>query len=128
MLQGEDLARDDPCERTPRRREEEDVDADKGDARLLRSDVVHDDGTGRVLARGQGSQHGHEELRDGHSNCTPEQQGPAAEFIDGVQAGEGREHVDHGRNNLDNKGILQSRVLEVLCSWIWSLANRPPRW
>lgn len=116
MLQREDLARDDPGERTPRRRKEEDVNADKCNARLLRSDVVHDDGTGRVLARGQSSQHCHQELGGGHPYGTPEQQGSTAKFINGVQAGEGREHVDHRCDDLDDKGVFQSGVLEVLCS------------
>lgn len=123
MLQGEDLARDDPGQRSPRRRKEEDVDADKGNARLLRSDVVHDDGSGRVLARCQSSQHGDEELGRSHSDGAPEQEGSTAEFIDGVQAGECREHVDHRGDDLDDKGVFQAGVLEVLRSWGSSSVN-----
>lgn len=116
MLQREDLARDNPSKRTPRRRKEEDIDADKCDARLLRSNVVHDDGTGRVLARGQSSKHRYKELGGGHPYGTPKEQRSTAELIDSVQAGESREHVDHRRDDLDNKGIFQSGVFEVLRS------------
>lgn len=123
MLQGKNLASDDPRQRSPRGREEEDVDADKGNARLLRSDVVHDDGSGRVLARRQGPQHGDEELRRSHSDGAPEQEGSTTEFVDGVQAGECRENVDHRGDNLDNEGVFQSGVLEVLSSWGSSLVN-----
>jgi hypothetical protein len=116
MLQWEDLSGDDPSKRAPRRGKEENVDADKGNASLLCSDIVYDDGTGRVLTRGQSSQHRYEELGGGHSYGAPEQQRSTAEFIDGVQAGESREHVDHRRDDLDNKGVFQSRVFEILCS------------
>lgn len=82
---------------------------------------MHDNGASRVLARGQSSKHGDEELRGGHADCAPEQQGSTAELVDGVQAGECREHVDDRSNNLDNEGVFQSRVLEVLSSWGWTL-------
>lgn len=105
VLQREDLSRDNPSKGTPGRRKEEDVDADEGNARFLRGDVVHDDGTGRVLACGQGSQHCYEELGGSHAYGAPEEQGSATEFIDGVQAGNGREDVDYRRNNLDDEWV-----------------------
>lgn len=123
VLQGEDLSGDHPSKWSPGRRKEEDVDADKCNARFLRSDVVHDDGAGRVLACGQGSEHRHEELGGGHAYGAPEQQRSATEFIDGVQAGKGREHVDNGRDDLNDKGVLDSRILEILCSW--EIVNKP---
>lgn len=112
-LEREDLARDDPRERAPRRGEEEDVNTDKGDAGFLGRDVVHDDVAGAVLARRRGAEDGDDELADAHAHGAPEEQGPAPELVNGPEAREGGHDVDARRDHLDREGVGDARVLEV---------------
>jgi len=113
-LERENLACDDPSERTPRGREEEDVDADKRNASLLRSNIVHNDGAIRVLAGGQRAQHGNEELTDSHADSSPEEQGAPANPLHSPQARESRHDVDAGCDHLNSETIFNARVEEVL--------------
>lgn len=115
-LEAEDLTVDNPGERAPGGGEEEDVDADKGDGGLLRGQVVHDNLAGVVLARGQSSQHGDEELRDAHADGTPEKQGATSPAVDGPHTGKSRSDVDGRGDHTDNKTVGEARVLEVLRS------------
>lgn len=114
MLEGENLARHDPGQGTPGRGEKEDVKAHKSDTRFLRGHIVHDDYAIRILAGTQGSAHGHDELTDAHAHSAPEEQGTTAKLVHGPQSGNGGDNVDDRRNHLNDEGILDTRVQEVL--------------
>ena len=113
-LEGEDLAGDDPGAGAPGRGEEEDVDADEGDGGLLGGLVVDDDDAVGVLAGGGGAEDGNEELRDAHADGAPEEDGAAAPFLDGIEAGEGGADVDAVGDQTDGEGVLEAGVLEEL--------------
>lgn len=114
VLEREDLARDDPGERAPGGSEEENVDADKGDASLLGVRVVDDDLALVILARRQGSEHRDEELADGHADGTAKKEKAAAPPVDSPESREGRDDVDDRSNHLDDEGLAETRVLKVL--------------
>lgn len=113
-LEREDLARDHPGDRSPRRGKEKDEDADEGNARLLRGDVMHNDFPRDVLGGGGCAKDGDEKLRDGHADGAPEEERAAPELVDSVQAGERRADVDSAGDHLDHEGVGDARVLEVL--------------
>ncbi len=93
---GEDLADDDPGTGTPGGGEEEDVDADEGDQ-----------GPGGVGIVRKGSSHGtDDELADDHAESTPDEDGAAAEALDGPEGDGGRAHVDDGEDHGDQEGVL----------------------
>lgn len=114
MLQRKDLTGDDPAERTPCGGEKEDVNADKGDRGLLGCNVVDYDVTGAVLACRKGAQHGDNKLADTHANGAPEKEGTAAPFVDGIQAWDGRCHVDRRGDHSDDEGVGDAGVFEEL--------------
>jgi hypothetical protein len=93
---GEDLADDDPGTGTPGRGEEEDVDADECD-----------EGAGGVCIVGKGSSNGtDDELADDHAESTPDEDGAAAETLNGPEGDGGRAHVDNGEDHGDQEGVL----------------------
>ncbi len=114
VLEREDLARDDPRQGAPGGRKEEDVDADKGDGRLLRSNVVHDDVAGAVLARAGRAEHGDDELADAHADGAEEEQRAAAPCVGCVEPGDGGYDVDGRGDEGDGEGVGDARVEEVL--------------
>lgn len=61
-LEREDLASDDPSQGTPCRGEEEDIDTDERDSGFLPSQALDEDGSVGVLACGEGTTHGDDEL------------------------------------------------------------------
>lgn len=115
-LEREDLAGDDPGQRTPGGGKEEDVDTDKGDRGLLCGKVVDDDVSSRILTGRGRAEHGNEELTDAHADGTPEEQGSATELLYSPETGQGGSHVDARRNHGDGEGVLDTRVLKVLGS------------
>lgn len=53
-------------------------------------------------------------MRDAHADGAPEEQWPAAPFVDGVETRKSRRHVDGGGDHLDDEGIGEARILEIL--------------
>lgn len=101
--QGEDLADQDPGTRTPGGGEEEDEDGDEGDLGVDGVDVVGNGvavgiEVGLVEADGD-TDDGDDELADGHAEGTPEEDGAAAEALDGPEGDGGGEHVDDGEDH-----------------------------
>src|SRR3569833_2767425 len=76
--QGEDLANDDPGAGSPGGGEEEDEDGDEGD----------------------------EELADQHAQGTPDEDGAAAEALDGPEGNRGREDVDQREDQGHQEDVL----------------------
>jgi hypothetical protein len=113
-LEGEDFASHDPGAGAPGGGEEEDVEADEGDGGLLGGFVVDDDDAVGVLAGGGGADNGDDELRDAHAHGTPEEDGAATPFFDGVEARQGGADVDAVGDETDGEGVLEAGVLEEL--------------
>lgn len=108
-LQWENLPCNNPRDRSPRRSEEENVDADECYGCALGGEVRGEDfACGGVLACGGGAQDGDEELGDGHADCwgalagvgsgrrarrrertAPEEKGSATPFVDRVETWQG---------------------------------------
>lgn len=102
-LEREDLASYDPSNWAPRAGEEEDVDADECDERLL----------GRLIVdTGDSSCDGNNELANSHADGTEEQQVTAAPLLNEVQTGEGRSNIDRGSNHADDEGLAETSALE----------------
>ncbi|KAI6750233.1 hypothetical protein HG531_007498 [Fusarium graminearum] len=81
-LEREDLASNDPSQRTPGRGEEEDVDTDERDSSLLASQTLDKDGSISILTSGKCTSHGHDELRDTHADSTPEEKRSRLEAVE----------------------------------------------
>lgn len=79
-LQWENLTSHNPCNRSPRAGEEEDVDAHESDESFLR---------GFVLDSGSCADAGDDELRDCHADGAEEEEGATTPGFDEVEAGEG---------------------------------------
>jgi hypothetical protein len=110
----EDLACYDPGDRTPGGREEEDVDADEGDGGALGGEVEGEgEASDGVLAGVDGAEGGNDELRDAHPDGAGEEEGAAAEFVDGVEAGDGGADVYGGGDHGDYEGVFDAGVGEV---------------
>ncbi|KAI2255605.1 hypothetical protein LOZ10_005651, partial [Ophidiomyces ophidiicola] len=91
-----DFTNDDPGARTPGAGEEEDVDTDEGDHGL--------DGLGAVA---DGDAHdGDNELADEHAAGAPDEQGAAADALDGPEGNRGGADVDEGGDEADEEGIV----------------------
>lgn len=102
-LEREDLTSNDPGNWTPRAGEEEDVDADECDQGLLGSQVLNtSDSTGNS----------DDELADSHTDGTEEEEVAATPLLDEVETWKGGGDVDARGNHSDNKGVLDTRVLE----------------
>jgi hypothetical protein len=106
-LEGEQLAGDDPSDGTPRRGEEEDVDAHEGDGGALSSEIG---GTGDRTCDGD------DELANTHADGTEKKQVAASKALNHVQTREGGDNVDTVGDDLDDEGVLEASVLEVRCS------------
>jgi hypothetical protein len=106
-LEGEQLAGNDPGDGTPRRGEEEDVDAHERDGSALGSQVR---GTGDCACDGDN------ELAHTHADGTEKKQVAASEALNHVETGEGGDNVDSIGDDLDDEGVLEASVHEVLCS------------
>ena len=108
------MEQDLPCDGAPGCCEKEDVDADKGDSCLLRSNIVHDDSSCSILARSCCPQDCDQELRDAHSYGPPKEDGPAPPLVNSVKAGECGGCVDTTSYQTNNKRIVESGILEEL--------------
>lgn len=75
----EELACNDPCDRTPAGREVVDVDADESDGSAL---------CGEILRARHRACDGYDELADTHSGGTPEEEVATAKFLDEIETGE----------------------------------------
>jgi hypothetical protein len=84
-FQREQLAGDDPGDRTPGAGEEEDVEAYESDGDFL---------CGLVVGAGDGSGDGDDVLADAHADCAHEEEVAAAHLLDEVEAREGGDYVD----------------------------------
>lgn len=102
-LERENLASNNPRDRAPRTREEEDVDADKGDQETL---------DGEVVGANNGAGDGDDELAHGHADGAEQEQLAATPLLDEPQTGEGRDDVDAGGDHGDDKGVVDASVLE----------------
>jgi hypothetical protein len=102
-LEREDLAGNHPGDRTPGAGEEEDVDADKCDERLL---------SGLVVDTSDGSSDGDNELADSHADGAKEEEVAATPLLDEVETGEGRANIDSGRDHSDGEGVAKAGILE----------------
>ena len=102
-VEGEDLARDDPRDGAPGGGEGGDVDANKGNERLMAGLVV--DGDSNTDDRD-------EVLADTHDGGTVEEERAATEPLDTPHARKGHEHVDDVDGDRDQEGVLDTRVLE----------------
>lgn len=80
-----DLSSDDPCDGTPSRSEERDVDADEGDENLLASLIVDRDGY---------TNDSDEELADEHTSRTPQKQTTTTNAINGEDTRNSHTDVD----------------------------------
>src|SRR3569833_180782 len=110
--QGEDLANDDPGAGSPGGGEEEDEDGDEGDLgvdgghvvgqRLLGGERV---GVG-VVEADRDADDGDEELADQHAQGTPDEDGAAAEALDGPEGNRGREDVDQREDQGHQEDVL----------------------
>jgi hypothetical protein len=102
-LEGEELAGNNPGDWAPRAGEEEDVDADECDQRLL----------GRlVVDTGNGSSDCNDELANGHTNGTEEQEVAATPLLNEVETGKGGSDVDTGCDHGNDEGVAETSVLE----------------
>lgn len=97
--QGEDLADDDPGGGAPGHGEEADVDADEGD---------HGRDGGRVvglLSPLRDANGRHDELAHDHAHGAVDQQGAAAELLNGEEGDGRRQHVDERRDQRDEEHV-----------------------
>lgn len=102
-LERENLTGNDPGDWAPGAGKEEDVDADECDQSLLGSHVLNtSDSTGNS----------DDELADSHTDGTEEEEVAATPLLDKVETGKGGADVDARSNHSDNKGVLDTRVLE----------------
>lgn len=107
----EDLADQDPGTGTPGRGEEEDEDGDEGDLGVDGVDVV---GNGRIAVGGKvglveadgDTDDGDDKLADCHAKGAPEEDGAAAETLDGPERDRGGEDVDDGEDHGDEELVL----------------------
>lgn len=111
-LQREDFASNDPSDWPPSRGKEEDEDTNKGDRRLLRSDVLDNCDSSISLTQGSRPQNSNKELRDGHADGTPKEKWTSAPLVDGVETGQRGSDVDGGGDHLDGECVLDAGVLE----------------
>lgn len=95
-LQGEDLADDDPGAGAPGGGEEEDVDADEGDH----------GGDGLGVVGQDGADDGDDELADDHAEGAPDEDGAAAEALNGPEGDGRRAHVDQVGDERDEERVL----------------------
>jgi hypothetical protein len=113
-FEGKDLACDDPGDGSPGRREEEDVDADEGDGGALGGDVQGEgEACDGVLTGVDGAEGCDDELGDTHANGTGEEEGSPAEFVDGVETGDGGSDVYGGCDHADNEGVFDAGIGKV---------------
>lgn len=122
---GEDLADDDPGAGAPGGREEEDVDADEGDK-----------GTSSVVVVWKsGSDCADDELTEYHAECTPDEEGTAAETLDGPEGDWSRADVHDGEDQRHQEGVFDcAEGLEEDCGVVEDevhagpLLHHPERW
>jgi hypothetical protein len=112
-----------PGDGSPRRSEEEDVNANEGDTRFLSSHVVDDNVSKIILTGGGGSQDGNEKLRDAHANSAHKQDRASSPLVNGIETGNCRTDIDTAGNQTDNKLILEPRVLEELSAVVEDEVN-----
>lgn len=62
------------------------------------------------------TENGDEKLADGHANGAPEEEGAAADLVNGVETGYGGGDVDGAGDHLDDECVGNSRVFKVLSS------------
>lgn len=93
-LEWEDLASHNPSDRSPGRCEEEDEDADESNGGLLRGNIFDNRYTRIILTQGCRTEDRNEELRDGHTDGTPEEKWTSTPFVNGVKTWKGGGHVD----------------------------------
>jgi hypothetical protein len=102
-LEGEELASDNPSDWAPGASEKEDVDADECNQCLL----------GRlVVDTGNGSSDGNDELANGHTNSTEEQEVAATPLLNQVETRESGSNVDAGCDHGNDEGVAETSVLE----------------
>lgn len=98
-----DLTSDDPCERSPGGGEVGDEDADEGDENALTSEVLSCDAQ---------SDSSDDDLRDGHSGGTLEEEEATSEAVDGPDTGESHNDVDDVGDDGDDEGVPDAAVPE----------------
>ena len=79
---------------------------------------MHNDISCCILACGGSSQNGDNELRDTHSNCTPEKDWPTTPLLDDIQPRERGSSIHTVGDQTDGEGVVKSRVLEKLSTII----------
>ena len=102
-LEGEDLASDDPRNRTPRACKEENIDTDEGDQSLLRCKIVDSSDSTRDS---------NDELANTHADGAKEEKVAAAPGLNHIQTRERGQNVDGRGNHTDDKGVSYARILE----------------
>jgi len=102
-LEGEYLASDDPCDGSPCRGEECDVEANECYLCGL---------CGLVAQWRSRTDDGNDEFADGHANRTNEKQATATVTLDTPNAGDGHSDVDRGSGDRDKIGVVESGVGE----------------
>ncbi len=75
---------------------------------------MHDDVSCSILASSGCSQNGDQKLGDAHSYSSPEEHGATTPFVNSIQARECRGSIDTVGDQTDDKGVVESRVLEEL--------------
>lgn len=71
---------------------------------------------GEIVGCGGGADGAHDELADAHANCSHEKETASAELLDEVETGKRRGDVYRVGDYLDDEGVLEAGVLEVLSS------------
>ena len=113
-LEREELAGDDPGDRTPGTGEEEDVEAHEGD-----EDLVRGDGAGRDADDGD------DVLADAHADGAEQEQRTSSPLLDQVQTREGRDDVDDVDDEGRREGVLDAGILEELGAVVCRRASQP---
>ncbi|KAI7970494.1 hypothetical protein EIK77_005212 [Talaromyces pinophilus] len=105
-----------PCDRSPRRSEKEDVDTNESNSCLLSILIMDNDVSKRILTGGSRSKDGNEQLRDGHANCSREQDWASSPLVNSIKTRNSRTDINATSNQTNDKLILESRVLKELCA------------
>jgi len=98
-VEGENLANDDPCDRSPSGGEEGNIDTDKCHKGLLTGVV----GTGEC-----NTEDGDEVLADTHASGTDKEKLPSANTVNGKDTGDGHADVDNIGGDSDQEGLLDT--------------------
>lgn len=110
-LEREHFTSDDPCDRTPGAGEEENIDAHECYSGILCSSV---DITCVDRCVGMHAYATNNELANAHANRTHQQEVASTQLLNEIQTWKGRCYVDRVCNDLNDEGVSESCVGEVL--------------